>query len=60
MMNADNVTSVLGVPAVLAAATMAACWIPAQCAAKADPMVVLRYEGSDGFDRDEPFKMTRP
>src|SRR5437879_4894072 len=27
----------LGVPALLAAATMAACWIPALCAAKVDP-----------------------
>ena len=34
----------LGVPALLAAATMAACWIPALCAAKVDPMRVLRQE----------------
>jgi predicted permease len=34
----------LGVPAVLAAATMAACWIPAQRAAKVDPTRALRQE----------------
>jgi len=34
----------IGVPALLAAATMAACWIPALCAAKVDPMQVLRQE----------------
>jgi putative ABC transport system permease protein len=34
----------LGVPAVLAAATMAACWIPARRAAKVDPTRTLRQE----------------
>jgi ABC-type antimicrobial peptide transport system permease subunit len=34
----------VGVPAVLAAATMAACWIPARRAAKVDPMRTLRQE----------------
>jgi predicted permease len=34
----------LGVPALLAAATMAACWIPAQHAAKVDPTRALRQE----------------
>ncbi|MBZ5617716.1 MAG: ABC transporter permease, partial [Acidobacteriia bacterium] len=34
----------LGAPALLAAATMAACWIPAQRAAKVDPTRVLRQE----------------
>jgi ABC-type antimicrobial peptide transport system permease subunit len=33
-----------GVPALLAAATMAACWIPAQRAAKVDPTRALRQE----------------
>jgi predicted permease len=33
-----------GVPALLAAATMAACWIPAQRAAKVDPTLALRQE----------------
>ena len=35
---------VLGVPALLAAATMAACWIPAQRAARVDPTQTLRQE----------------
>jgi ABC-type antimicrobial peptide transport system permease subunit len=34
----------LGVPALLGAATMAACWIPAQRAAKVDPTLTLRQE----------------
>jgi ABC-type antimicrobial peptide transport system permease subunit len=34
----------LGVPALLAAATMAACWIPAQRAASVDPTRALRQE----------------
>src|ERR1700720_3687162 len=34
----------LGVPALLAAATMAACWIPAQRAARVDPTLALRQE----------------
>jgi ABC-type antimicrobial peptide transport system permease subunit len=34
----------LGVPALLAAATMAACWIPARRAAKVDPTHALRQE----------------
>ena len=34
----------LGVPAMLAAATMAACWIPARRAAKVDPTRTLRQE----------------
>jgi predicted permease len=34
----------LGVPTVLAAATMAACWIPARRAAKLDPTRTLRQE----------------
>jgi predicted permease len=34
----------LGIPALLAAATMAACWIPAQRAAKVDPTRALRQE----------------
>jgi macrolide transport system ATP-binding/permease protein len=34
----------LGVPALLAAATMAACWIPARRAAKIDPTRALRQE----------------
>jgi len=33
-----------GVPALLAAATMAACWIPARRAAKVDPTLALRQE----------------
>ena len=35
---------VLGVPAVLGAATMAACWIPARRAARVDPSRALRAE----------------
>jgi predicted permease len=35
---------VLGVPAILAAATMAACWVPARRAAKVDPTRALRTE----------------
>jgi ABC-type antimicrobial peptide transport system permease subunit len=35
---------VMGVPAVLAAATMAACWIPAKRAAKVDPSRTLRAD----------------
>jgi predicted permease len=34
----------LGVPALLAAATMAACWIPARRAARVDPTRALRQE----------------
>jgi ABC-type antimicrobial peptide transport system permease subunit len=34
----------LGVPAILAAAMMAACWIPAQRAARVDPTRALRQE----------------
>jgi predicted permease len=34
----------LGVPALLAVATMTACWIPAQLAAKVDPKRALRQE----------------
>jgi len=34
----------LGVPALLAAVTMAACWIPARRAAQVDPTRVLRQE----------------
>jgi predicted permease len=34
----------LGVPAVLTAATMAACWIPAQRAARVDPTEALRQD----------------
>ena len=34
----------LGVPAILAAAMMAACWIPARRAAKIDPTLALRQE----------------
>ena len=34
----------LGIPALLAAATMAACWIPARRAAKVDPTLALRQE----------------
>ena len=34
----------LGVPALLAAATMAACWIPARRAARVDPTRTLRQE----------------
>lgn len=34
----------LGVPALLGAATMAACWIPAQRAARVDPTRALRQE----------------
>jgi len=34
----------VGVPALLAAATMAACWIPARRAAKVDPTRALRQE----------------
>ena len=37
-------TVLLGVPALLGAATMAACWIPAQRAAKVDPTRALRQE----------------
>jgi ABC-type antimicrobial peptide transport system permease subunit len=35
---------VLGVPAILAGAMMAACWIPARRAAKVDPMRALRQD----------------
>src|SRR5260370_19269503 len=34
----------LGVPALLAAARMSACWIPAQRAAKVDPKLALRHD----------------
>jgi predicted permease len=34
----------LGVPAMLAATTMAACWVPARRAAKVDPTLALRQE----------------
>jgi ABC-type antimicrobial peptide transport system permease subunit len=34
----------LGVPALLAVATMAACWIPARRAARVDPTRTLRQE----------------
>ena len=34
----------LGVPLVLAAAMMAACWIPARRAASVDPIKALRHE----------------
>ena len=37
-------TVLIGVPALLGAATMAACWIPAQRAAKVDPTRALRQE----------------
>ena len=37
-------TVLLGVPALLASATMAACWIPARRAAKVDPTRTLRQE----------------
>jgi ABC-type antimicrobial peptide transport system permease subunit len=42
--NPLGVIVLLGVPALLAAATMAACWIPAQRAAKVDPTRALRQE----------------
>jgi ABC-type antimicrobial peptide transport system permease subunit len=42
--NPLSVIVLLGVPALLASATMAACWIPAQRAAKVDPTRALRQE----------------
>ena len=39
-----GVIVLLGVPALLAAGTMAACWIPAVRAAKVDPTLALRQE----------------
>jgi ABC-type antimicrobial peptide transport system permease subunit len=42
--NPLSVIVLLGVPALLAAATMAACWIPARRAAKVDATQTLRQE----------------
>jgi ABC-type lipoprotein release transport system permease subunit len=39
-----DVAVLVGVPALLAAAMMAACWIPARRAAKVDPTRALRQE----------------
>jgi ABC-type antimicrobial peptide transport system permease subunit len=42
--NPLSVIVLLGVPALLAASTMAACWIPARRAANVDPTRTLRQE----------------
>jgi predicted permease len=42
--NPLDIIVLAGVPALLAAATMAACWIPAQRAARVDPTKALRQE----------------
>jgi putative ABC transport system permease protein len=42
--SAHDPTTIAGVAAFLAAVVLAACWIPARRAMRADPIVALRYE----------------